>query len=68
MMSNVELRSEKRWRGTGRASITKLVRHVADMECEVPLSPTDEIVAERMEQKVYEMDKDLGSITTPLLI
>ena len=35
-----------------------LARLVADMERRAPLSPTDEVVAKRMEQRVYDLDKE----------
>ena len=57
-MSDLEIIGKKRRRGTVRASLTKMVSHVVDMECRAPLSPTDEIVAKRMEQKMYDLDKD----------
>ena len=43
-----------------RAFVTtcKLVSCIADMEHNVPLSLTDEIVAKRMEQKLCELDED----------
>ena len=53
----LELTSKKRRRGTVRASITKMISRIANMECRVPLSPTDEMVAKRMEQKTYDLDK-----------
>ena len=42
-----------------RASITKVISHVANMERRAPLSPTDDIVAKHMEQKTYYLDKDI---------
>ena len=35
-----------------------MISYVADMESRVPLSPTDEIVTERMEQKTYDINKN----------
>ena len=35
-----------------------MISRVADMERRAPLSPTDEIVAKRMKQKTYDLDKD----------
>ena len=58
-MSDHEITCKKRWRGTVRASITKIVSCVADMERRAPLSPTDEIVAKQMEQKMYDLNKDI---------
>ena len=39
-------------------SVTKLVSHVINLERRALHSSTNEIVAKRMEQKVYELDKD----------
>ena len=36
----------------------KMVSRVTDMERIAPLSPTDEIVATRMEQKTYDLDEE----------
>ena len=57
-MSDAENKGKKRQRGTVCASITKMVRRVANMERKAPLSPTVKIVAKRMEQKIYDLDKD----------
>ena len=57
-MSDPEIKGKKRQRGTVRASITKMVSCIANMESRAPLSPTDEILAKRMEQKTYDLDKD----------
>ena len=57
-MSDPEITGKKRRRGTVRASITKMVSRVADMERRAPLSPTDEVVAKRMEQKAYDLDNE----------
>ena len=71
-MSDPEIAGKKKQRGTVCAftCITKMVTCVADMERRAPLSPTDEIVAKRMEQKTYNLhvDKDFEGITTPFLI
>ena len=57
-MSDADIKGKKRLRGTVHASITKMISHIADMEHRAPLSPTDEIVAKHMEQKMYDLDKD----------
>ena len=60
MMSVLELTStckKRRW-GMVHIPVAKMISHITDMECRVPLSPTDEIVAKRIKQKTYDLNKD----------
>ena len=41
-----------------RASITRQATKLSELEYRTPLSPTDELAANRMAQKVRDLDKD----------